>query len=65
MKHIKTNKNHRKIHASLWILQIPKQIRGPKVSRLLPDVCDFQKENHTPGYGFKNLYKIYSLAYGF
>ncbi len=30
------------------------------------NVCDFQKENHTLGYGFKNLYKIYSLAsYGF
>jgi hypothetical protein len=32
-----------------------KEIRKPKVSRLLPDVCDFRKENHTLGYGFKNL----------
>jgi hypothetical protein len=27
----------------------------PKVLRLLPNVCDFQKENHTLGDGFKNL----------
>ncbi len=26
-----------------------------KVSRLLPNVFDFPKENHTQGYGFKNL----------
>jgi hypothetical protein len=26
-----------------------KKIREPKVSRLLANVCDFQKENHTPG----------------
>ncbi len=31
------------------------KIRKPKVSRLLPNVCDFQKENHILGYGFKNL----------
>jgi hypothetical protein len=29
----------------------------------LPNVCDFQKENHTLRYGFKNLKKIYSLFY--
>jgi hypothetical protein len=39
--------------------------KEPKVSRLLSNVCDFQKESHTLGYGFKNLLKIYSLAYGF
>jgi hypothetical protein len=27
----------------------------PKVWRLLPNVCDFQKENNIQGYGFKNL----------
>jgi hypothetical protein len=27
------------------------KILEPKVSRLLPNVCDFQKENHTLGYG--------------
>jgi hypothetical protein len=32
-----------------------KKIRKPKVSRLLPNVCDLQKENYTQGYGFKNL----------
>ncbi len=26
---------------------------------------DIQKENQTLGYGFENLQKIYSLAYGF
>jgi hypothetical protein len=42
----------------------------PKVSRALPNVCDFQKEsldfekeNHRLGYGFKNLWKIHSSAY--
>ncbi len=42
-----------------------KKIQEPKVSRLLPNVCDFQKENHTLGYGFKTLLKIYIVAYGF
>jgi hypothetical protein len=31
---------------------LKKKIREPKVSRLLPNVGDFQK-NHTLGYGFK------------
>jgi hypothetical protein len=44
---------------------LSKKSAKPKVSTLLPNVCDFQKENHTLGYGFKNLKKIYSLAYGF
>jgi hypothetical protein len=30
-------------------------LSGQKVSRLLPNVCDFQKGNHTLGYEFKNL----------
>jgi hypothetical protein len=34
---------------------LKKTIREPEISRLLPNVCDFQKENHTLGYGFKNL----------
>jgi hypothetical protein len=38
---------------------IKKKIRDPDVSRLLPKVCDFPIENHNPGYGFKNLWKIY------
>jgi hypothetical protein len=47
---------HRKINTSLWILKIlRKEIHEAKVSRLLPNVCDFQTENHTLGYGFKNL----------
>jgi hypothetical protein len=32
---------------------LKKKIRDPKVSRLLPNVCDFPEENHTLGYGFK------------
>jgi hypothetical protein len=56
----KQPKIHRKIHTSQWILK-PK----PKVSRPLPNVCDFQNKHHTLGYGFKNLSKIYSLAYWF
>jgi hypothetical protein len=34
---------------------LKKKIQEPKVSRLSPKVCDFQKEKHTLGYGFKNL----------
>jgi hypothetical protein len=34
---------------------LKKKIREPKALKLLPNVCDFQKENHTLGYGFKNL----------
>jgi hypothetical protein len=59
MKYFKKPKIHWKIHTSLWILKIPrKKIHEPIVSRLLPNVCDFQKENqenHTLVYGFKNL----------
>ncbi len=44
-------------------LKSQEKICKPKVWRLLPNVCDFQK-NHTLGYGFKNLQKINSLAYG-
>jgi hypothetical protein len=28
---------------------------GTKSLENLPNVCDFQKENHTLGFGFKNL----------
>jgi hypothetical protein len=42
-----------------------KKIHRLKVSRLFPNVCDFQKVNRTLEYGFKNLKKIDSLAYGF
>jgi hypothetical protein len=34
---------------------LKKKISEPKVSRLLPNVCNFQKENNIIGYGFKNL----------
>jgi hypothetical protein len=49
-------KNQRKIHTVQRILKVSrKKIREPKFLRLLPNVCDFQKESHTLGYGFKNL----------
>jgi hypothetical protein len=32
-----------------------KKIREPKVSRLLPNVCDFQKEKQTLVYELENL----------
>jgi hypothetical protein len=38
-----------------------KNAQRPKVSSFLPNVSDFQKENHPLGYVFKNLEKIYSL----
>jgi hypothetical protein len=60
--HSKQPKIRRKIHTSIWILKIYRKTSTKQVSRLSPKVCDFQKENHTLGYGFKNLKKIYSLA---
>jgi hypothetical protein len=51
-----THSKQPKIHTSLWILKISrKKNRKPKVSRLLPYVCDFQSKNYTLGYGFENL----------
>jgi hypothetical protein len=53
--HSKLPKIHWEIHTSLWIFEISrKNFREPKVLRLLPNVCDFQKENHAQGYGFNN-----------
>jgi hypothetical protein len=56
MKHIQNSQKpcNKKIHTSLWILYLKKKIHEAKVSRLLPNVCDFQKENHTLGCVFKN-----------
>jgi len=56
------NKVHRKIHTSLWNFKISRKYLRTK--RLLPNVCD-SKKIHTLGYGFKNLYKNFSLDYGF
>jgi hypothetical protein len=62
MKQIqKQPKMDRKTHTILKISSKKKSA----VLRLLPNVCDFQKENHILGYGFKNLYKIFSIANGF
>ncbi len=44
---------------------LKKKIRKPNVSRLLPSLCDYYKNIHTLGYGFKILYKISGIAYGF
>ncbi len=49
-KTLKTTKIHRKIHTILWILKISRKKFMNQKSRF----CDFQKENHTLGYGFKN-----------
>jgi hypothetical protein len=46
MKHIQNNQK------SIGNLKkLKKKVCKPKVLRLLPNVCDFQTENHTPGYG--------------
>jgi hypothetical protein len=44
-------------------INLRNKICDPKVSRLLPNVLNFQKENHTLGYGFKIYRK--SVAYRF
>jgi hypothetical protein len=40
--------------AAYGFKNLKKTIREPKVSILLPNVCNFQKENHALWYGFKN-----------
>jgi hypothetical protein len=61
-KQLKSIKNP---YQPMDVKNLTKKILEPKVSRLLPNVYDFREENHTLGCGFKNLKKIYSLAYGF
>jgi hypothetical protein len=47
MKHIQNNQNP---YQPRDFKNLKKKIHEPKISRLLPNVCDFQKENHTLGY---------------
>jgi hypothetical protein len=54
----KKPKLHRKSIPAYGFQKSQEKILEPKVSRVLPNVYDFQKENHTLGYGFKNLQKI-------
>jgi hypothetical protein len=63
--HSKQLKIHRKNHTSLWILKISRKTSENQSLKTLPNVCDSKKENHTLEYGFKNLWKIQSLANGF
>ncbi len=56
MKHIQ--KNQKSTGKSIPVSGFQKsqsheKICEPKVSRLVPDLCDFQKETHTLGYGLK------------
>jgi hypothetical protein len=50
-----THSKQPKFIPTYGFLKSQEKNREPKVSRLLPNVCDFQKENYTQGYGFKNL----------
>jgi hypothetical protein len=64
MKHTQNNqKPTGKFITAYRFKKLKKKIHESKVSRLLPNVCNFQiessdfgKENYTPGNGFKNLY---------
>jgi hypothetical protein len=53
--HSKQPKIHRKIYTyqPMDFKTLKKKIHGSKVSRLLSNVCDFQRENHTLRYGLK------------
>jgi hypothetical protein len=56
MKHIQNNQKYiGNPYQPMDIKNLKKKIREPKVSRLFPNVCDFQNENHTLGYRLKNL----------
>jgi hypothetical protein len=50
----KTNKNPKENpYQPMDFKNLEKKICKPKVSRLLQNVCNFQKENHTLWYGLK------------
>ncbi len=53
--HSKQPKIYENPHQPMDFKNLKKKNRELKVSTLLPNVCDFQKEIHTLGYGFKNL----------
>jgi hypothetical protein len=56
MKHVQNTKNLSKNpYHPIDFKNLRKKSKEPKISRLVLNVCDFQKENHTLGYGFKNL----------
>jgi hypothetical protein len=57
MKQIKTNQKSigKSFPAYEFSKFQEKKSANQKVSRLLPNVCDFQKENHILGHGFKNI----------
>jgi hypothetical protein len=44
-----------RINQPMDLKNLKKKSGGPKFSRVLPNVCDFPKENHTLGYGYKNI----------
>jgi hypothetical protein len=56
MKQIQNNKKSiRNSIPAYGFLKSKEKNCKAKVSRLLLNVCDFQKENHALRYGFKNL----------
>jgi hypothetical protein len=58
MKHIQNNqKSIGKSIPAYGFKKISRKIRKPNVLRLMPNVGDFLKENHTLGYGFKIYWK--------
>jgi hypothetical protein len=55
--HSEQPKIHREIPCQpMNFKNLKKKIREPKVSRLLPNVCDFQKEKQTLGYKLSLVY---------
>jgi hypothetical protein len=55
-EHIQNNqKSKEKSMPAYRFKNFKKNICKPKVLKLLPNVCDFQKRKPYPGYGFKNL----------
>jgi hypothetical protein len=66
--HSTQTKIHRKFkihYQPVVFLNLKKKNSLTKRLKTFAKCCDFQKENHTLGYGYKNLQKIFSLAYGF
>ncbi len=57
--------NQKLIGKSIQAYVVLKISRKKSAKCQMPNFCDFQIKNHALGHGFKNLQKIYSLAYGF
>jgi hypothetical protein len=63
--HSKQLKTHRNMYTIQWVSKISRKKSGNNKSRHFCQMFVISKRIPYPGYGFKNVKKVYSLAYGF